>query len=119
MNDIKQLTRFVDLQSFKADDKAALIPLLEKYGVDVPTKKSCPSCWRDAAILALRKAKIEGANEINSVTEKPSGLPRLRGDAGRGVIFNGRFVSNDVMTEELAAWLEQTGFPKHLYENAG
>ena len=109
MNDIDKLTRLAGLMSYKAEDKADLEPLLEKYGIEKPTKKSCPSCWRDAAILALRAAKKEAA--------PVDGLPRLRGDAGDpGVYWHWRLVNNDVMTEELAAWLVETDFPEHLYD---
>lgn len=112
MTEIEQLTRLAELETMKAADKAELVPLLEKYGVEKPTKKSCPNCWRDAAIMALREAK-----KGEQPNEPKMGLPRLRGDAGTvGVYWKGRYVNNDVMDAELADWLKETNFPETLYE---
>lgn len=107
--DIEVLQRLAGLDSYKAADKAELVPLLEKYGVDKPTKTSCKSCWRDAAIMALREAK--------KGVETDEGLPRLRGNAAiNGVWHKGRYVSNETMTREMAEWMEANGFPKQLLE---
>ena len=107
-NDIKILEALVEVTSFTAEQKQQLSELLEKYGIDKPTKKSCPNCWRDAAILALRKAK----------GDKPADptLPRLRGNSADGVIFKGRLVSNANMTRELADWMKENGFPESILE---
>lgn len=111
MNEIEQLQRLAALETFKAEDKAELVPLLEKYGIDKPTKTSCKSCWRDAAILALREAK-----KATEPAADPT-LPRLRGDAARdGVYHKGRFIHNDIMTPELAEWMRQNNFPEQLLE---
>lgn len=109
MNDIDILLRLVDVDTFTAADKAQLVPLLEQYGVEKPKNTRCKSCWRDAAIMALREAR--------KGQPRAEGLPVLRGDAGSvGVIWKGRLVSNAVMTEELAAWLSENGFPEKYYE---
>ena len=107
-NNIAILEALVEMTSFTAEQKRQLSELLEQYGIDKPTKKSCPNCWRDAAILALRKAK--GDKPIDPT------LPRLRGNSADGVIFKGRLVSNANMTRELADWMEANGFPKQLIE---
>lgn len=109
MNDFETLTRLVNLQTFKTDDKKTLLPYLERFGIDKPTKTNCGSCWRDAAIMALRELKREQPAD--------NSLPVLRGDAGNvGVIWRGRLVNNDTMTAELAQWLIETDFPESLYE---
>lgn len=107
--DIEVLQRLAGLNSYKAADKAELVPLLEKYGIEKPAKTSCKSCWRDAAIMALREAK-KGVKTDKS-------LPRLRGNAAiNGVWHKGRFVSNETMTREMAEWMEANGFPRQLLE---
>lgn len=107
--DIEVLQRLASLDSYKAEDKAKLVPLLKKYGIDKPAKTSCKSCWRDAAIMALREAK--------KGVETDEGLPKLRGNAAiNGVWHKGRFVSNETMTREMAEWMDANGFPKQLLE---
>lgn len=109
--DLKVLTRLAELQSYKAADKAILLPLLEKYRIEPPTSKTCRNCWRDVAVLAVVAARAyDTAGEVVA-------LPRLRGRHGKnGVVFKGRFISNATMTEALAAWMAENGFPEQLYE---
>lgn len=91
-------------------DKEYIEPLLVENGIGVPTQENCASCWRDAAIVLLRAIR----KEEPKATE---GFRMLRGDNGvNGCIFNGRFMSNDVMTQELYDWAVENGFPEHLWQ---
>lgn len=108
--DIELLTELASKAKFSAKDKAAVKPLLERYGVDIPTKTSCGSCWRDAAIAAVVKAKA-------GMPKDPT-LPVLRGRAAaEGVYHCGRYVSNDTMTADTAEWMRTHNFPKSLLAN--
>lgn len=108
MTDIEKLTKYANQHTFLASEKDDLAVVLERHGVETP-KRGCDSCWRDAAIMALREARKS--------EPKDNELPVLRGDAGNvGVIWRGRLVNNDTMTAELAQWLIETGFPESLYE---
>ena len=54
--DIDRLRQLAEkTKKWTKDDKNWLLPVLEDLGIEAPMKTSCPSCWRDAAILALVK----------------------------------------------------------------
>lgn len=89
-------------------DKEWLLPVLAEYGVEAPTKTSCQSCWRDAAIMALVKTADKG--------KVVAGM-RLKGTAANeGVWWRGRLVNNATLTEELVEWLVDAAFPRSLYD---
>lgn len=89
-------------------DKEWLLSVLEELGIEAPSKSNCPSCWRDAAVLAV--VKIKG-------NENPVKGFRLKGAAAaHGVIWRGVLVSNATLDEDMAEWLKQTGFPRHQYD---
>ena len=91
------------------DDKNWLLPVLEDLGIEAPMKTSCPSCWRDAAILALVKVKGNEEKTVNGF--------RLKGSAKRGVMWLGRLVSDATLDDDMAEWLKETGFPQNLWSD--
>ena len=89
-------------------DKEWLLPVLAELGVEAPTKTSCSSCWRDAAIMALRTVRKN---------EAPKTGFRLKGDASTaGVFWRGRYVHPSTLSAGMIDWLFQTGFPPQHYE---
>lgn len=103
--DIKTL---IEKKRYSVADKDYIRQLCKDYGIDEPTKDSCSNCWRDCCIVIASRMKND--------TKRGN---TLKGAAGaEGVIFKGRFVSNAVMTDELAQWLRDNGFPSKLWEEA-
>ena len=85
-----------------------------KSGVMPPVNKKCSNCWRDMAIEIMyvrRQAK-------KSAEPKGERKYRLmRGDAARyGVVHKGRLITNDMINEELYAWMMANDFPEQLLE---
>jgi anaerobic selenocysteine-containing dehydrogenase len=90
-------------------DKEFMLPILAELGIEAPTKSNCPSCWRDAAILAVVKVNGNKAKTVNGF--------RLKGTAAtRGVLWMGRLVSPATLDADMVKWLIDTGFPRHQYE---
>lgn len=87
-------------------DKEWLLPILEDLGIEAPKKTSCPSCWRDCAIMAIVK--------LGDTKKSVKGF-RLKGAAKRGVLWLGRLVSDATLDEKMADWLRETGFPQNLW----
>ena len=87
-------------------DKEWLLPILEELNIEAPTKNNCPSCWRDAAILAIVR--------LGDNNKSVKGF-RLKGSAKHGVMWRGRLVSDATLDEKMAEWLRETGFPKNLW----
>ena len=88
-------------------DKEWLLPILEELDIEAPMKSNCPSCWRDAAVMAV--VKIKG-------NENPVKGFRLKGAAAaHGVIWRGVLVSNATLDENMVEWLKQTNFPNNLW----
>ena len=89
-------------------DKEWLLPILEELGIEAPMKTSCPSCWRDCAIMAIVK--------LGGKRKSVNGF-RLKGTAAtRGVLWMGRLVSPSTLDADMVKWLIDTGFPRHQYE---
>lgn len=108
----EKLKQIIEKKSVSKADKDFLTPLLQENGIELPTKTSCASCWRDAAIMLLRKVK---GDDVQSDESRAYRL--IKGDSGtNGCIFKGRFLSNDVMTEELYQWAVANGFPERLWQ---
>ena len=107
--DIKKLRRLAEkTKGFTKADKEWLLPILEELEIDAPTKNNCPSCWRDAAVMALVKVKESKAQH--------NGF-RLKGTAATvGVFWMGRFVSPATLDDEMIVFLKSTNFPKHQYD---
>lgn len=89
------------------EDKEFLTPILLELGIEPPKKSSCPSCWRDCAILALVALKHDEESVANGF--------RLKGAAKRGVIWKGRMVSDATLDADMIDWLKKTGFPSNLW----
>lgn len=108
--DIEKLKRLANkTKSWSKSDKQWLLPVLEQLSIDAPTKNNCPSCWRDAAIMALVKIKAADAKPVNGF--------RLKGTAAtNGVVWMGRLVAPGTLDAAMVEWLKQTNFPRHLYE---
>ena len=87
-------------------DKEWLLPVLEELGIEAPMKNNCPSCWRDAAILAVVR--------LGDTKKSVNGF-RLKGAAKRGVMWCGRLVSDAMLDADMVDWLKQTNFPNNLW----
>lgn len=106
MNKLRQLAE--KTKGWTREDKDFLLPILEELNIEAPTKNNCPSCWRDAAIMAIVKL---------GDTKKPVNGFRLKGIAAReGVLWRGKLVSPSTLNEQMVKWLVESGFPKHQYE---
>lgn len=108
--DIEKLKRLANkTKSWSKSEKEWLLPILEQLSIDAPTKNNCPSCWRDAAIMALVKIKSDDAEPVNGF--------RLKGTAAtKGVIWMSRLVSPATLDAAMVEWLIETNFPRHQYE---
>ena len=84
------------------------MPVLEELGIEAPKKTSCPSCWRDCAIMAIVK--------LGDTKKSVNGF-RLKGAAKHGVIWHGRLVSDVTLDSEMVEWLKQTRFPQNLWSD--
>ena len=87
-------------------DKEWLLPVLAELGIEAPTKTSCPSCWRDCAIMAIVK--------LGDTRKSVNGF-RLKGAAKRGIMWCGRLVSDATLDADMMDWLKQTRFPQNLW----
>ena len=107
--DIERLKKLAEKhKGWTKDDKDFILPVLAELGIDAPTKTNCPSCWSDAAILALVKLKGD--------TQPVNGF-RLKGTAAvSGVFWIGRLVSPATLDAAMVKWLIETNFPRHQYE---
>lgn len=113
--DIQKLTELANKKgTWPKADKDWLLPVLAEYGVDAPTKTSCSSCWRDAAIMVLRQVKQDDKPEpANGKREF-----KLKGDAATaGVFWRGRFIHPSTLSPTMIDWLLKNGFPPQHYEN--
>lgn len=108
--DIERLRQLAEkTKKWTKADKEFLLPILAELGIEAPTKTSCPSCWRDCAILAVVKVNGNEAKTVNGF--------RLKGTAAtRGVLWMGRLVSPATLDADMVKWLIDTGFPRHQYE---
>lgn len=108
--DIERLRQLAEkTKGWTKADKEFLLPILAELGIEAPTKTSCQSCWRDAAILAVVKVNGNKAKTVNGF--------RLKGTAAtRGVLWMGRLVSSATLDADMVQWLLDTGFPRHQYE---
>lgn len=108
--DIEKLRQLAEkTKKWTKADKEWLLPVLAELDIEAPTKKSCPSCWRDAAILAVVKVSGNEAKAVNGF--------RLKGTAAtRGVLWMERLVSPATLDADMVKWLIDTGFPRHQYE---
>lgn len=108
--DIEKLNELANKKgTWSKADKEWLLPVLAELDVEAPTKASCSSCWRDAAIMALRMVRKN---------EAPQTGFRLKGDAATaGVFWRGRYVHPSTLSAGMIEWLIKTGFPKQHYEN--
>ena len=88
-------------------DKEWLLPILAELGIEAPTKTSCPSCWRDAAIMAIVRLGDKDKKSVKGF--------RLKGAAKRGVLWMGRLVSDATLDAEMVDWLKKTRFPQNLW----
>lgn len=107
--EVEKLRELADKKSGWAKaDKDFLLPILDELGIEPPTKTSCQSCWRDAAIMALVK--------LGNEAPKKSGF-RLKGTAAtHGVFWCGKLISQATLNDDVIEWLKATGFPKHQYD---
>jgi anaerobic selenocysteine-containing dehydrogenase len=108
--DIERLRQLAEkTKKWTKADKEFMLPILAELGIEAPTKTSCTSCWRDAAILAVVKVNGNKAKTVNGF--------RLKGTAAtRGVLWMGRLVSPSTLDADMVKWLIDTGFPRHQYE---
>lgn len=101
MNDIKELKDILNTGSVLSNKSISRLKVILKKYDAVPENKNCSDCWRDAALVLLSKLK----------EDQNTGL--LKDYVN--VIYCGRLVNNEVMTEELATWLKENRFPKKYY----
>ena len=107
--DIDRLRQLAEkTKKWTKDDKNWLLPVLEDLGIEAPTKTSCPSCWRDCAIMAIVR--------LGDTKKAVNGF-RLKGSAKRGVLWMGRLVSDATLDAEMAEWLKDTNFPQNLWSD--
>ena len=108
--DIERLRQLAEkTKGWTKADKEFLLPVLEELGIEAPKKTSCPSCWRDCAIMAI--VKLGG-------TKKSVNGFRLKGTAAtNGVVWMGRLVSPGTLDVAMVEWLKETGFPQNLWTN--
>lgn len=108
--DIDRLRQLAEkTKKWTKDDKNWLLPILEDLGIEAPVKTSCPSCWRDCAIMAIVK--------LGDTKKSVNGF-RLKGSAKkRGVMWLGRLVSDATLDAEMVDWLKDTNFPKNLWSD--
>lgn len=105
--DIERLRQLAEkTKGWTKADKEFLLPVLEELGVEAPKKTSCPSCWRDCAIMAIVK--------LGETKKSVNGF-RLKGSAKRGVMWRGRLVSDATLDADMVEWLKETGFPQNLW----
>ena len=109
--DIERLRQLAEkTKKWTKADKEFLLPILEELGIEAPTKTSCPSCWRDAAIMAVVKVNGNEAKAVNGF--------RLKGTAAtHGVLWMGRLVSPATLDADMVRWLIDTRFPQNLWTN--
>lgn len=101
--DIEKMTQ---RSRYTAEEKDELTQLFIANGIEVPTKRSCNDCWRDAVIMLWRKMRGDKQRR-----------KWLKGDARFGCWFRGVYVSDETMTDELKERLDGLGFPKNLWED--
>ena len=107
--DIDRLRQLAEkTKKWTKDDKNWLLPILEDLGIEAPTKTSCPSCWRDCAIMAIVR--------IGDTKKAVNGF-RLKGSAKRGVLWMGRLVSDATLDADMVEWLKKTRFPENLWSD--
>ena len=107
--DIDRLRQLAEkTKKWTKDDKNWLLPILEDLGIEAPTKTSCPSCWRDCAIMAIVR--------LGDTKKSVNGF-HLKGSAKRGVMWLGRLVSDATLDAEMAEWLKDTNFPQNLWSD--
>lgn len=107
--DIEKLRQLAEkTKGWTKADKEWLLPVLEELGIEAPKKTSCPSCWRDCAIMAIVKL-CDTKKTVNGF--------RLKGSAKRGVMWSGRLVSDATLDAGMVEWLKETGFPQNLWTN--
>ena len=105
--DIERLRKLAEkTKGWAKADNEWLLPILADLGIEAPKKTSCPSCWRDCAIMAIVK--------LGDTKKSVNGF-RLKGAAKRGVMWCGRLVSDATLDEKMADWLRETGFPQNLW----
>lgn len=108
--DIDRLRKLAEkTKGWTKEDKEWLSPILAELGIEAPTKTSCPSCWRDSAIMAIVKLGDKDTKSVKGFL--------LKGAAKRGVIWKGKFVSDATLDEAMADWLRETGFPENLWSD--
>lgn len=106
--DIERLRQLAEkTKGWTKADKEFLLPVLEDLGIEAPKKTSCPSCWRDAAIMAIVKLGDKDTKSVKGF--------RLKGAAKRGVMWLGRLVSDATLDADMVEWLKQTNFPQNLW----
>lgn len=87
------------------DEKQQIRELANAAGVTI-RKTSCKDCYYDAAVEILSKtAKAEEPAPV-------SGRWAVR--PGLDVIFRGKRVNADTITDDLAEWLLERGFPSYF-----
>ena len=107
--DIDRLRKLAEkTKGWTKEDKERLLPVLAELGIEAPKKTSCPSCWRDCAIMAIVK--------MGDTKKSVNGF-RLKGAAKHGVIWHGRLVSDATLDSEMVEWLKQTRFPQNLWSD--
>lgn len=108
MTDIGHIKGLIEKKGkYGKADKEAIADACREYSVEVPANDACNNCWRDACIMVVNAAKQ---------SQQQTQRNMLKGDTGKnGVIFKGRYVSNAVMTDELADWLRANGFPERWW----
>ena len=95
-------------KSWTKADKEWLSPILADLGIEAPKKTSCPSCWRDCAIMAIVK--------MGDTKKSVNGF-RLKGAAKRGVLWMNRLVSDATLDADIVEWLKKTRFPENLWSD--
>ena len=105
--DIERLRKLAEkTKGWTKEDKERLLPVLAELGIEAPKKTSCPSCWRDCAIMAIVK--------MGDTKKSVNGF-RLKGAAKHGVLWMGRLVSDATLDADMVEWLKKTRFPENLW----
>ena len=105
--DIDRLRKLAEkTKGWTKADKEFLQSILAELGIEAPKKTSCPSCWRDCAIMAIVK--------LGDTKKSVNGF-RLKGSSKHGVMWLGRLVSDATLDAEMAEWLKETNFPTNLW----
>lgn len=107
--DIDRLRKLAEkTKGWAKADKEWLSSILADLEIEAPKKTSCPSCWRDCAIMAIVK--------LGETKKSVNGF-RLKGAAKRGVLWMGRLVSDATLDADMVEWLKQTRFPQNLWSD--